>query len=291
MEGSVNIRERIEGALDVLRPSERRVASHVLAHFDEVSAMTIADLAGAAGVSQPTVIRFSRALGFSGYREFRYALSHAENGVGLVPLIGIDLLPWDHVAAVPGKVIGGIKSMLDDLSRSLDARAYALAVHALAAARTVDVYGVANSMVPATDLFHKLTYLGLDCRLHTDAHMQQVAASHLNSHDVAIAFSYSGASPETVLALQDAHDAGATTIAVTNVPDSPICAHADVLLLAGGSHDGDAADGVRPVNAHAVVSRATHSAVVDMLYLGLVAQDFDHAMMVLEASAGQRVEP
>lgn len=284
MEGSVNIRERIEGTLGVLRPSERRVASHVLAHFDDVSAMTIADLADAAGVSQPTVIRFSRALGFSGYREFRYALGHADDGIGFVPLIGVDVLPWDHVAAVPGKVIGGIKSMLDDLNHALDARAYTKAVRALSSARTIDVYGAADSAVPATDLFHKLTYLGLDCRMFSDAHLMRTAAAHLNSRDVAIAFSYSGASPETVHALETARRAGASTIAVTNVPGSPICDHADMPLLAGGSAALDGA-AVEPVDAHAVVSRAAHAAVVDMLYLGLVAQDYDRAMTALEANA------
>ena len=283
MEGSVSIKERIEGVFDSLRPSERQVASHVLAHFDDVSAMTIADLAGAAGVSQPTVIRFSRALGFSGYREFRYALGHADDGIGFDPLIGFDLLPWDHVAAVPGKVIDGAKSMLDDLSHSLSGRGYADAVRRLAGAHTIDIYGVANSIVPATDLFHKLTYLGLDCRLHTDAHMQQVAAGHLGSRDAAIAFSYSGESPDTVRALTQAKAAEAFTIAVTNVDGSSLCRHADAVLLAGS--------GLHAVDAHAVVSRVAHGAIVDMLYLGLIAYDHARFTTALEASAVERMEP
>lgn len=296
MEGSVSIKERIEGVFDSLRPSERQVASHVLAHFDDVSAMTIADLAGAAGVSQPTVIRFSRALGFSGYREFRYALGHADDGIGFDPLTGFNLLPWDHVAAIPGKVVDRGKSMLDDLFRSLSDADYTASVRALASARVIDIYGVANALVPAADLFQKLTYLGLDCRLHADAHLQQVAAGHLNDHDAAVAFSYSGTDPQAVGTLAEAHATGAFTIAVTNVAGSPLCTQADAVLLAGsgseppnGQHVDESADHTSDM-AHVVASYVTHGAVVDMLYLGLIAHDHARFTAALETSAGHRVE-
>ena len=297
MEGSVSIRERIEGVFDSLRPSERQVASHVLAQFDDVSAMTIADLAGAAGVSQPTVIRFSRALGFSGYREFRYALSHADDGIGFDPLTGFNLLPWDHVAAVPGKVVDRGKSMLDDLFRSLSDADYTASVRTLAAANAIDIYGVANALVPAADLFQKLTYLGLDCRLHTDAQLQQVGAGHLNAHDAAVAFSYSGTDPQTVRALAQAHATGAFAIAVTNVVGSPLCAQADAVLLAGsgtGNANGEQTDPAvdhASGMAHVVASYVTHGAIVDMLYLGLIAHDHARFTAALATSAGQHVEP
>lgn len=57
---------------------------------------------------------------------------------------------------------------VEDLSR---------AVRMLATARTIDIYGVENSFTPAVDLLTKLTYLGLNCRMHTDAYLQQISAA------------------------------------------------------------------------------------------------------------------
>ncbi len=54
----------------------------------------------------------------------------------------------------------------------------------LATARTIDIYGVENSFTPAVDLLTKLTYLGLNCRMHTDAYLQQISAAHLGIVDV-----------------------------------------------------------------------------------------------------------
>ena len=57
-----------------LRPSEQKVASFFLAHAGELESLTIGELASAAGVSEPTVIRCVRGLGYRGYRAFKGAL-------------------------------------------------------------------------------------------------------------------------------------------------------------------------------------------------------------------------
>ena len=57
------ILREIERHLEQLRRSERKVADLVLARPDEVIHMRIVDLASAAQVSEPTVVRFCRAIG------------------------------------------------------------------------------------------------------------------------------------------------------------------------------------------------------------------------------------
>ena len=63
------------------------------------------------------------------------------------------------------------------------------AARILAGAQFIDIYGVENSCAPASDLLTKLTYLGLPCRFHTDAYLQQIGAAHLRPGAAAIAFS------------------------------------------------------------------------------------------------------
>jgi hypothetical protein len=62
---------RISEELARLRPSERRVAEFVLARPTVAAEMTIADLSREVGVSEPTVMRFCRAVGLKGFQDLK----------------------------------------------------------------------------------------------------------------------------------------------------------------------------------------------------------------------------
>jgi RpiR family transcriptional regulator, carbohydrate utilization regulator len=64
----------IESNLDQLRPSERLVANFILGRPSVVIHMSIADLAERADVSEPTIMRFCKAVGCLGFMEFKLAL-------------------------------------------------------------------------------------------------------------------------------------------------------------------------------------------------------------------------
>ncbi|MBM6698801.1 MurR/RpiR family transcriptional regulator [Bifidobacterium pullorum subsp. saeculare] len=278
MQTPVGIRGRIDHVYASLRPAERAVARFVRDHLDETADLTVGQLADASHVSQPTVIRFARKLGFGGYRELRYVLRHpeSEHEVTVDPLGGFDLNPWDDQDDVPAKVAAGATELIGELRHALDPRAFRRACALLAGARLVDVYGVENSQVPAVDLYTKLSYLGLACRRNTDAYLQQIGAAHLTDRDVAIAFSHSGSSVDTVKALRAAKTAGARTIAVTNTAGAPLAAAADVTLLTGvGSHE---------IHGNAIFSRVANVALVDMLYMGVILADYGRFSTALDES-------
>ena len=92
MQSSVGILERIDHVYPSLRPAERAVAQYIREHAEEAADLTVGQMADIAHVSQPTVIRFARKLGFGGYRELRYVLRHpaAEHQVTFDPLSGFD---------------------------------------------------------------------------------------------------------------------------------------------------------------------------------------------------------
>jgi RpiR family transcriptional regulator, carbohydrate utilization regulator len=77
--------DRVSSLLEKLRPSEQAVARFVLRHPNLVIDLSFPDLAEKAGVSQPTIARFCRAAGFSGYRDFKLRLAQSlANGVPFV---------------------------------------------------------------------------------------------------------------------------------------------------------------------------------------------------------------
>ncbi|MGD1995656.1 MAG: N-acetylmannosamine kinase, partial [Anaerolineae bacterium] len=65
-------RKRIKDAYKSLTPSFKRLGDFIISHELDVAFMTATELAKALDVDAATVVRFSQALGYSGYRE----LSH-----------------------------------------------------------------------------------------------------------------------------------------------------------------------------------------------------------------------
>jgi DNA-binding MurR/RpiR family transcriptional regulator len=74
LSASRDVASQVREVIATLSPSERKVARALLADYPVAGLETVAALAGSAGVSPPTVVRFVARLGFSGHAEFQKAL-------------------------------------------------------------------------------------------------------------------------------------------------------------------------------------------------------------------------
>jgi DNA-binding MurR/RpiR family transcriptional regulator len=70
----VSISDALKADLSSFSPQERRVARVLLADYPRAALGTSAELAAAAGVSPPTVVRFARSLGHTGFPALQQAL-------------------------------------------------------------------------------------------------------------------------------------------------------------------------------------------------------------------------
>ncbi|SNR24168.1 MurR/RpiR family transcriptional regulator [Blastococcus mobilis] len=70
----MSIRDALKADLSTFSPQERRVARVLLADYPRAGLGTSAELATAAGVSPPTVVRFARSLGHTGFPALQQAL-------------------------------------------------------------------------------------------------------------------------------------------------------------------------------------------------------------------------
>jgi RpiR family carbohydrate utilization transcriptional regulator len=72
-----NLLEQIQGRLEELNKAERKVAEVILLNPQQATRFSIAALAQAASVSEPTVNRFCRSFGVSGYPELKLQLAQS----------------------------------------------------------------------------------------------------------------------------------------------------------------------------------------------------------------------
>ena len=73
----MNLLQHIAQSRHLLRKSELKVADHVLLDPAAVMHSSMADLAHSVGISEPTIVRFCRAIGCTGFQDFKLRLAHS----------------------------------------------------------------------------------------------------------------------------------------------------------------------------------------------------------------------
>ncbi|HIV14697.1 MAG TPA: MurR/RpiR family transcriptional regulator [Candidatus Avisuccinivibrio pullicola] len=139
MDASKALLERVAAAAGELSKAERKVALAVTSSPEIVSTETIAALSKRAGVSEPTVCRFCKSLGFEGFPDFKNALSVAL--LTTRPAAHSEVRQGDSVQDVANKVLDSTVAALNALAVRLDVQGLARAVDLIAQSRRVLVYG------------------------------------------------------------------------------------------------------------------------------------------------------
>lgn len=249
--------EQIRTRMHDLRPSEQRVAAVVLADPDAAVGLSIANLAGRAEVSEPTVIRFCRALDCAGFQDFKLAL--ARDLGGRLRYASQALEGADGTDRLIDKIGRAAQSSLDRLIRELDPAALEQATAALIEARHIEFCGLGGAGIVAADAQLKFARLGLSAVAYADAYIHQVTASLLGPRDVLVAISNSGRSRDLIGTVELARAAGARVIALCP-RRSPLAERSDQVLIISDVDD----DPFTPIRA-----RVAHMVVVDMLAIGV----------------------
>jgi DNA-binding MurR/RpiR family transcriptional regulator len=265
----------IRSLLPNLAPVERRVAQAVLDDPAGVAWLNISELASSCGTSATSVVRFCRAIGMRGYPELRLALAGAvahDDNASVAASAEID--PDDDAATIAKKVAYADAKAVTDTASHLDIPTLERAVRALAVAQRIDVFGVGASGFVALDLQVKLQRIGKPAFAWTDPHMAISVASLRQRGDVAIGLSHTGTTVDTIDVLREAHDHGATTIAVTNFPWSPITEVADFVLLTAARETA--------FRSGAMTSRIAQLTIIDCLFITLAQQDLPATRAALE---------
>lgn len=220
---SPNIIRRITDNHPALRKSEAKVADFVLAHTNDVINMRIVDLAAQCEVSDPTVIRFCRALGFDGFQSFKLQLAQ-QIGMGSVyTQFAVD--DSDTVNDLCNKVFDTTVGTLRTVRDELDPDILEQAINTISNARRVEFYGFGASGPVAADAQHKFFRLQLSTTALMDPHIQHMSAISLGEEDVVVAISQSGQTRALLQSVNLAKEAGATVIGLApqNTPLSKIC--------------------------------------------------------------------
>lgn len=255
---SQNLLRKIGQTRAALRKSEARVADYVLDHPAEIITLRIVDLASRAEVSEPTVIRFCRALGFDGFKSFKLQLAQQLGAGSVFTQFAVD--DKDSIAEVSNKVFDSTIGSLINVRDELDPKALERAINALTKANRVEFYGFGASGSVAADAQHKFFRLQLSTAAYTDPHIQHMSAISLGKKDVVVAISQSGLTKALLQSVKLAMEAGATVIGLAP-QGTPLSRQCSIPIHVNMEEDEQE---FTPVS-----SRIAHLLVIDVLAMGV----------------------
>jgi len=255
---SFNLLKQIAQARESLRKSEQKVADYVLAHAHDVIHMRIVDLASEANVSEPTVVRFCRALNYDGFQDFKLTLAQglASNN----SFEQFSLNSKDTVTEFKEKIFDSMIGNLLNVKEQLEPRTLERAIAAIAEARRVEFYGFGASAPVCTDAAHKFHRLKVSSTSYSDPHMQAISAVSLDDRDVVVAISQTGRTKDLLHTVKLVKETGTTVISLCP-SNTPLADLACIPIHIDLEEDKDLST--------LMSSRVIHLVVIDVLAVGV----------------------
>lgn len=207
---------KIKTLANAQNASDKQISLFIIEQGFDLSALSATKMGRLLGRSDSTIIRYAKALGCSGFPDFKLQLAAArprENADQHEIYEGINA--GDSTRQVVEKSKRLFASKIEQSLDLIDPRTIDDCAQQLINARKIVLTGIGSSALVALDINHKLIRSGLNALFNHDYHTQLVQASLLQPDDVLLAISARGETDEIVEALKLAQDAGAKTIAIT----------------------------------------------------------------------------
>ncbi len=286
-----NLIHRLAQALPSLSAAEARVAKVILEDPRRVVDLTITELAHICGSSQASVARFAQSLGYTGYREFRIDLASASSrdqqhrerfsvGDGQIGAT-------DSLEDVVAKIAFQEALAIEETAQAIDFVTLQACATALSRAQRIDIAGYGSSGLAASDMQHKFHRIGIPAYYFADPHLTLASVALQRPGNVTVGFSHSGLTIETIHAVELAREAGATTIGITNFPDSPFAEACDLVLTTQAREN--------RYRSGATSSRIVQLAVTDFLFVRMaqsgIPQMSEALRLSYDAVQRHRVSP
>ncbi|HWK70131.1 MurR/RpiR family transcriptional regulator [Pollutimonas sp. M17] len=232
---SPGLLRQLHESLEHVSKAQQRVLHVILKDPAGIVNSTIEQIATAAQVSMPSVIRTFRHFGYGSFRDFMVALAqdlavsnhHFHRSVSI----------GDPAPDVVGKIVRSAISSLAELGRHLDVDVLDDVARKIVDASRVDCYSVgATSAFMSQELQTRLFRLGVNANAFSDPHQQLISASSLDEKGIAFVISHVGSMPFVLEAAQLARSRGATVVALTQA-GTPLALKANLTIAVSVPQD------------------------------------------------------
>lgn len=252
--------------------NEKKISHYLLENIDEIKILNTYDLAVKCDVSQASVVRFAKKLGFKGFPEFKIALAGdlaMKNNEKEIQIIYDEIRVEDSTEILAKKVVYENIKSVKDTYKVLNFNEIEKAVEAIENTNRIFLLGAGFSGIIARDFQYKLWELGKNVIFETDQHIQLTNASTAQEGDVVFVISYSGQTLDIYQSLLEFKKKGVKVITLTKVAINPIKDIGDISLSTIVEKSN--------LRSTSLSSRMAQLTVIDILYVKLIQRDREKA--------------
>lgn len=233
---SKNIITELKANIKFLTKAERKIAGIIIEKPAEFITYTMTELAERAGVSQGSIINFSKKYANGGFPELKLQISAC---IGAIKT-------QDYNVVTEGD---SLKVALEKNIKALDG-AYAVTkgmndeetlrdvTELILNAKKVEIYGIFRSGAVATDFCYQLLQLGIPASFVSDILTCSISAGMLDEKSLVIAISSSGKTKDIIDAVKNAKANNVPIVSLTSNINSPLAKLSDKVLIASASGNG-----------------------------------------------------
>ena len=254
--------------------TERGVAERILSDPQLVVDLSIHELAQKTFSSPSTIVRMCSHTGFSGYKEFRravtYELARREQTRRNEQK---DIQRSDSLEQIIDKITYANILSLEETRDLMDVSILRAGAEVLRRARVIYLFGLGASLCAAKDAYLKFLRLNKLCVINEDWHSQLVQSCNATDQDAALVFSYSGVTTEVIECMRNLKKNGTPIIAITRCGSSPVSDLADYRLYTAANES--------LFRSGAMSSRMSQLNVVDILFTTLANADYERSLSQL----------
>lgn len=212
-----------------LSKTEKRVADYIRLHPDKTILYSLQTLSEKCSVSDASVLRFCRSLGFSGYQDFKAALvpELLQRGTNVYQEINAA----DGFVSVREKFLENLNNDIrKTVGLSSEQTIDSLATRILKA-KNIVIVGLAGSGGVARIFNDCLLGLGIYSSYLSDRVEIERVVTRLDNECLVFGISHSGETPEVVYAIKKGRENDVYTAGMTNFASSSVARAADIALL------------------------------------------------------------
>jgi DNA-binding MurR/RpiR family transcriptional regulator len=233
-EPNLTFAELLADHYDRLTNSEKRIADFIAQNQDEAAFMSATELAERLKLSEPTILRFARSLGFNRYPDFRRIIqARVREMAGHSSRIRSRLDDLRQSGDIYEQLVTSEIDYLTESLHTLDRKSLDLAVDLLHTHQRIFVFGLGPAVALIDQLEIRLT--------RSTKHVIPLRVSGremieplllMSNEDLLVAIAFHSIHPSLALVLETAADKGTPVILITDTLGNLLRTKASVVLAA-----------------------------------------------------------
>lgn len=271
------IKKLIVSLKNKMTKKEKEISIYILNNMKEILSLTSSEMADNIGVSQSSIIKFIKKLGFNKFGEFKIQVTkELENAKQNKDKIHNEIYLDDSLEDLSAKVFNETVKAMEDTLKIIDHKYFENVIDVIRQSHKILLIGSGMSSIVAKDLEIKLIKIRIDALHYESSHMQLMKLATMDEQDLVIAISHRGETEDVIDVIKKAKKKGIKVLSITSIEKNTVADLSDFNLKVISEENN--------FRSSAISSRMAQLILNDIIFLRLTQTDYEKRKKYIKES-------